>query len=67
MDTPLWCRKLPDGLEFEPRLCHLNSGKLSLSNQQLMGTCSEFRKDMAGKEEGWPLPFICCAQDPVDL
>ena len=39
--------------EFEARLRHAATGKLSLSTQQKMGTFFEFGKDKAAKGEGW--------------
>ena len=36
--------------EFEARLRHVATGKLSLSNQQKMGTFFEFGKDRQRKE-----------------
>ena len=53
--------------EFEVRLHHAATGKLSLSSQQKMGTFFELGKDKAAKGEGWALPFISCAQDTVRL
>ena len=47
--------------EFEARLSHAATGKLS--TQQKMGTSIELGKDKATKGEGWALPFISCAQD----
>ena len=51
--------------EFEARLRHAATGKLSLSTQQKMGTFFELGKDKAAKGEGWAPPFISCAQDTV--
>ena len=51
-------------LEFEARLRHSTTGKLS---QQEMGTFFELREDKAAKEEGWAPPIIGCAQDTVGL
>ena len=53
--------------EFEARLRHVATGKLSLLTQQKMGTCFELGKDKAAKGEGWAPPFISCAQDTVGL
>ena len=53
--------------EFEVRLRHAATGKLSLSTQQKMGTFFELGKDMAAKGEGWAPPFNSCAQDTVGL
>ena len=53
--------------EFEARLRHAATGKLSLSTQQKMGTFFELGKDKAAKGEGWAPPFISCAQDTVGL
>ena len=39
--------------EFEARLRHAATGKLSLSTQQKMGTFFELGKDKAAKGEGW--------------
>ena len=63
----LWCRKSPLSCEFEARLRHAATGKLSLSTQQKMGTFFELGKDKAAKGEGWAPPFISCAQDTVGL
>ena len=49
--------------EFEARLCHAATGKLSLSTQHLF----ELGKDKAAKGEGWAPPFISCAEDTVGL
>ena len=48
-------------LEFDARLRHAATGKLSLSTQQKMGTFFELGKDKAAKGEGWAPPFITCA------
>ena len=53
--------------EFEARLRHATTGKLSLSTQQKKGTFLKLGKDKAAKGEGWALPFISCAQDTVGL
>ena len=55
-------QKVAVSREFEARLRHAATGKLSLSTQQKMGTffCST-------KGEGWAPPFISCAQDTVGL
>ena len=53
--------------EFETGLCHAETGKLSLSTQQYMGTFFELGKDKAAKGEGWAPPFISCAPDTVGL
>ena len=53
--------------EFEARLRHAATGKLSLSTQQKMGTFFELGKDKAAKGQGWAPPFISCAQDTVGL
>ena len=63
----LWCRKVAVSHEFEARLRHAATGKLSLSTQQKMGTFFELGKDKAAKGEGWAPPFISCAQDTVGL
>ena len=62
-------QKVAVSREFEARLRHAATGKLSLSTQQKMGTCFFFElgKDKAAKGEGWALPFISCAQDTVGL
>ena len=54
-------------IEFEVRLRHAVTGKLSLSTQQKMGTFFKLGKDKAAKGEGWALPFISCAQDTEGL
>ena len=43
--------------EFEARLRHAATGKLSLSTQQKMGTFFELGKDKAAKGEGWAPSF----------
>ena len=53
--------------EFDARLRHVATGKLSLLTQQKMGTFFELEKDKAAKGEGWARPFIRCAQDTVGL
>ena len=58
--------------EFEARLRHAATGKLSLSTQQKMGTFFELGKDKAAKDkaakgEGRAPPFTSCAQDTVGL
>ena len=45
----LWCRRLPEGREFEAGLHHPTTGKLSLF---------ELGKEQAAKGEGWALPFM---------
>ena len=60
-------QKVAVSREFEARLHHAATGKLSLSTQQKMGTFLELGKDKAAKGEGWALPFISCAQDTVGL
>ena len=58
-------QKVAVSREFEARLRHAATGKLSLSTQQKMGTF--FELDKAAKGEGWAPPFISCAQDTVGL
>ena len=58
-------QKVAVSREFEARLRHAVTGKLSLSTQQKMGTFFELGKDKAAK--GWAPPFISCAQDTVGL
>ena len=58
-------QKVAVSREFEARLRHAATGKLSLSTQQKMGTFFELGKDKAAKGEGWAPPFISCAQDTV--
>ena len=60
-------QKVAVSREFEARLCHVVTRKLSLSTQQKMGTFFELGKAMAVKGEGWAPPFISCAQDTVGL
>ena len=60
-------QKVAVSREFEARLRHAATGKLSLSTQQKMGTFFELGKDKAAKGEGWAPPFISCAQDTVGL
>ena len=59
-------QKVAVSREFEARLRHAATGKLSLSTQQKMGTFFELGKAKAAKE-GWAPPFISCAQDTVGL
>ena len=51
-------QKVTVSREFEARLRHVATGKLSLSTQQKMGTFFELGKDKAVKGEGWAPPFI---------
>ena len=60
-------QKVAVSREFEARLRHAATGKLSLSTQQKMGTFFELGKDKAAKGEGWAPPLISCAQDTVGL
>ena len=60
-------QKVAVSREFEARLRHAATGKLSLSPQQKMGTFFELGKDKAAKGEGLAPPFISCAQDTVGL
>ena len=46
-------QKVAVSREFEARLRHAATGKLSLSTQQKMGTFFELGKDKAAKGEGW--------------
>ena len=59
-------QKIAVSREFEARLRHAATGKLSLSTQQKLGTFFELGKDKAAKGEGWAPPFISCAQDTVE-
>ena len=56
-------QKVAVSREFEARLRHAATGKLSLSTQQKF----ELGKDKAAKGEGWAPPFISCAKDTVGL
>ena len=58
-------QKVAVSREFEARLRHAATGKLSLSTQQKMGIFFELGKAKAAKGEGWAPPFISCAQDTV--
>ena len=58
-------QKVAVSREFEARLRHAATGKLSLSTQQKVGTFFELGKDKAAKGQGWAPPFISCAQDTV--
>ena len=60
-------QKVAVSREFEARLRHAATGKLSLSTQQKMGTFFKLGKDKAAKGEGWSPPFISCAQDTLGL
>ena len=57
-------QKVAVSREFEARLRHAATGKLSLSTQQKMDTFFELGKDKAAKGEA---PFISCAQDTEGL
>ena len=57
----LWCRKSPQGREFEAGLHHATTGKLSLNGFFELG------KAKAEKGEGWAPPFISCVHDTVGL
>ena len=59
-------QKVAVSREFEARLRHAATGKLSLSTQQKMSTFFELGKAKAAKGKGWDPPFISCAQDTVD-
>ena len=58
-------QKVAVSREFEARLRHAATGKLSLSTQQKRGTFFELGKDKAVKGEGWAPPFISCALTPT--
>ena len=60
-------QKIAVSHEFEARLPHAATGKLSLSTQQKMGTFFELGKDKAAKVEGWAPSFISCAQNTAGL
>ena len=60
-------QKVAVSREFEARLRHAATGKLSLSTLQQEGIFCELGKDKAAKGEGWAAPFISCAQDTVGL
>ena len=60
-----YVQKVPVSREFETRLRHAATGKLSLSTQQKMGTFFELGKDKAAKGVGWASPFIRRAQNTV--
>ena len=49
-------QKVAVSREFEARVRHAATGKLSLSTQQKMGTFFELGKDKAAKGEGWAPP-----------
>ena len=51
-------QKVAVSREFEARLRHAATGKLSLSTQHQMGTFLELGKAKAAKGEGWAPPFI---------
>ena len=53
--------------EFEARLRHAATGKLSVSPAEYGYTFFELGKDKAAKGEGWAPSFISCAQDIVGL
>ena len=59
-------QKVAVSREFEARLRHAATGKLSVNPAEL-GTFFELGKDKAAKGEGWAPPFISCAQDTVGL
>ena len=55
-DARLWCRKSPEGHEFEPGLHHPATGKLSLSTKRVMG--SSLGKDrQRWQRDGLRLPY----------
>ena len=60
-------QKVAVSREFEARLRHAATGKLSLSTQKKIGTFFQLGKDKAAKGEGWAPPFISCAQDTAGL
>ena len=60
-------QKVAVSREFEARLRHAATEKLSLSTQQNMGTFFELGEDKGAKGEGWAPPFVSCAQDTVGL
>ena len=60
-------QKVAVSREFEARLHHAATEKLSLSTQQKMDTFFELGQDKAAKREGWAPPFISCAEDTVGL
>ena len=60
-------QKVAVSREFEARLRHTTTEKLSLSTQQKMGTFFELGNDKAAKGKGWAPPCISCAQDTVGL
>ena len=60
-------QKVTVSREFEARLRHATTGKLSLSTLQKMTTFFEIGKDKAAKGERWAPPFISCAHDTVRL
>ena len=49
-------QKVAVSREFDARLRHAATGKLSLSTQQKTGTFFELGKDKAAKGEGWAPP-----------
>ena len=51
-------QKVAVSREFEARLRHAATGKISLSTQQKMGTFFELGKAKAAKGEGWAPPFL---------
>ena len=60
-------QKVAVSREFEARLRHATTKKLSLSTQKKMGTFFELGNDKVAKGKGWAPPFISCAQDTVGL
>ena len=60
-------QKVAVSREFEARLRHPATGKLSLSTLQKMGTFFELGKGKAAKGDGWAPPFFSFAQDRVGL
>ena len=53
--------------EFEARLRHAATGKLSVNPAENGYTFFELGNDKAAKGEGWAPSFISCAQDIVGL
>ena len=60
-------QKVAVKLEFETRLRHATTGKLSIEPAVNGYLFFELGKDKAAKREGLALPFISCAQDTVGL
>ena len=60
-------QKVAVSREFETRLRHAATGKLSPSTQQKMGTFFELGMDKAAKGEGWAPPSALTPTAPTAI